>query len=85
MPSTSHNYKINMPHRHTISYEGPEGKINFEVEPAQNGLILYTNLGTRCQLTLKEQEKITTRVKKWMKIKFNKPNFQIIEDTTPPQ
>jgi hypothetical protein len=35
-------YKITMPHRHTVIYEDPNVSIQYEVELAQNGIIFYS-------------------------------------------
>lgn len=64
---TENNYKISMPHRHTVIYEEDGLEISFETELAIDGMIFYTKSGKILKGETDDIELILNRVILWLK------------------
>lgn len=65
------DYKISMPHRHTVIYEEEELEVEFETELAIDGIIFYTKSGKVLRGKTSNVELITDLVSNWLIKKFN--------------
>ena len=74
------NYRISMPHRHTVRYEANEIALEFEVELTMDGVIFYCVAPRVISGTCSSYSEQADLVADWLRRKFSKVEI----DTSPP-